>query len=148
MHISYQLFCCLYYCRYSLSKEESDDYVLCDVIGCVENQRWRTECVRVVGDDEKPLLLQSLWKPREGFARRFEIQHKATVEENNSKDKDTVTAGKPHYNHLCTEDVWCFGPLKCYILRMHWRIGMKIGACLRHGALKVLKKFWDSATLW
>ncbi|XP_077101816.1 ras-associating and dilute domain-containing protein isoform X2 [Siphateles boraxobius] len=79
--------------RYSLSKEESDDYVLCDVIGCVDSERWRTECVRVVGDDEKPLLLQSLWKPREGFARRFEIQRKATVEENNSKDKDTVTAG-------------------------------------------------------
>ncbi|XP_067286323.1 ras-associating and dilute domain-containing protein isoform X2 [Pseudorasbora parva] len=79
--------------RYSLSKEEADEYVLCDVIGCVENQSWRTECVRVVGDHEKPLLLQSLWKPREGFARRFEIQQKATVEENNSKDKDTVTAG-------------------------------------------------------
>uniref|UniRef100_A0A671QV11 Ras-associating and dilute domain-containing protein-like n=1 Tax=Sinocyclocheilus anshuiensis TaxID=1608454 RepID=A0A671QV11_9TELE len=79
--------------RYSLSKEDADDYVLCDVIGCVGNQCWRTECVRVVGDHEKPLLLQSLWKPREGFARRFEIQRKATVEENNSKDQDTVTAG-------------------------------------------------------
>uniref|UniRef100_A0A8C1IIF7 Si:ch211-176g6.2 n=1 Tax=Cyprinus carpio TaxID=7962 RepID=A0A8C1IIF7_CYPCA len=79
--------------RYSLSKEDADDYVLCDVIGCIGNQCWRTECVRVVGDNEKPLLLQSLWKPKEGFARRFEIQHKATVEENNSKDQDTVTAG-------------------------------------------------------
>uniref|UniRef100_A0A672LU53 Ras-associating and dilute domain-containing protein-like n=1 Tax=Sinocyclocheilus grahami TaxID=75366 RepID=A0A672LU53_SINGR len=79
--------------RYSLSKEDADDYVLCDVIGCIGNQCWRTECVRVVGDNEKPLLLQSLWKPREGFARRFEIQRKATVEENNSKDQDTVTAG-------------------------------------------------------
>uniref|UniRef100_A0A8C1S0L2 Si:ch211-176g6.2 n=1 Tax=Cyprinus carpio TaxID=7962 RepID=A0A8C1S0L2_CYPCA len=62
---------------YSLSKEDADDYVLCDVIGCIGNQCWRTECVRVVGDNEKPLLLQSLWKPKEGFARRFEIQHKA-----------------------------------------------------------------------
>ncbi|XP_073684250.1 ras-associating and dilute domain-containing protein-like [Garra rufa] len=79
--------------RYSLSKEDADDFVLCDVIGCIGNQCWRTECVRVVGDNEKPLLLQSLWKPKEGFARRFEIQRKATVEENNSKDKDTVTAG-------------------------------------------------------
>ncbi|XP_026133172.1 ras-associating and dilute domain-containing protein [Carassius auratus] len=79
--------------RYSLSKEDTDDYVLCDVIGCIGNQCWRTECVRVVGDNEKPLLLQSLWKPKEGFARRFEIQRKATVEENNSKDQDTVTAG-------------------------------------------------------
>ncbi|XP_043085991.1 ras-associating and dilute domain-containing protein isoform X2 [Puntigrus tetrazona] len=79
--------------RYSLSKEDAEDYVLCDVIGCIGNQCWRTECVRVVGDNEKPLLLQSLWKPKEGFARRFEIQRKATIEENNSKDQDTVTAG-------------------------------------------------------
>ncbi|XP_055032416.2 ras-associating and dilute domain-containing protein [Misgurnus anguillicaudatus] len=79
--------------RYSLSKENTDDYVLCDVIGCIGDHTWRTECVRVVGDNEKPLLLQSLWKPKEGYARRFEIQHKATVEENNSRDKDTVTAG-------------------------------------------------------
>uniref|UniRef100_A0A672LU59 Ras-associating and dilute domain-containing protein-like n=1 Tax=Sinocyclocheilus grahami TaxID=75366 RepID=A0A672LU59_SINGR len=87
--------------RYSLSKEDADDYVLCDVIGCIGNQCWRTECVRVVGDNEKPLLLQSLWKPREGFARRFEIQRKATVEENNSKDQDTVTAGIPRHDSSC-----------------------------------------------
>ncbi|XP_051530637.1 ras-associating and dilute domain-containing protein-like [Myxocyprinus asiaticus] len=79
--------------RYSLSKEHVDDYVLCDVIGCIGDHPWRTECVRVVGDNEKPLLLQSLWKPREGYARRFEIQRKASVEENISKDRDTVTAG-------------------------------------------------------
>ncbi|XP_051969071.1 ras-associating and dilute domain-containing protein-like [Xyrauchen texanus] len=79
--------------RYSLSKEHVDDYVLCDVIGCIGDHPWRTECVRLVGDNEKPLLLQSLWKPREGYARRFEIQRKASVEENISKDRDTVTAG-------------------------------------------------------
>uniref|UniRef100_W5LA70 Ras-associating and dilute domain-containing protein-like n=1 Tax=Astyanax mexicanus TaxID=7994 RepID=W5LA70_ASTMX len=79
--------------RYSLSKSEADAYVLCDVIGCISEQEWRTECVRVVGDNERPLLLQSLWKPREGYARRFEIQRRAIVEEKCSRDKDTVTAG-------------------------------------------------------
>ncbi|KAI7797223.1 putative ras-associating and dilute domain-containing protein-like [Triplophysa rosa] len=79
--------------RYCLNKADTDDYVLCDVIGCIGDHTWRTECVRVVGDNEKPLLLQSLWKPKEGYARRFEIQRKSTVEENNSRDKDTVTAG-------------------------------------------------------
>ncbi|XP_072523171.1 ras-associating and dilute domain-containing protein isoform X2 [Salminus brasiliensis] len=79
--------------RYSLSKAEADAYVLCDVIGRISEQEWRTECVRVVGDNERPLLLQSLWKPREGYARRFEIQRRATVEEKCSRDKDTVTAG-------------------------------------------------------
>ncbi|XP_066521598.1 ras-associating and dilute domain-containing protein [Hoplias malabaricus] len=79
--------------RYSLSKTDADAYVLCDVIGCIGEQEWRTECVRVVGDNERPLLLQSLWKPREGYARRFEIQRRASVEEKSSRDKDTVTAG-------------------------------------------------------
>ncbi|XP_076856201.1 ras-associating and dilute domain-containing protein isoform X2 [Brachyhypopomus gauderio] len=79
--------------RYSLSKAQADAYVLCDVIGRIGEQEWRAECLRVIGDNEKPLLLQALWKPREGYARRFEIQRRTSVEEQNSKDKDTVTAG-------------------------------------------------------
>ncbi|XP_064806662.1 ras-interacting protein 1-like isoform X2 [Oncorhynchus masou masou] len=79
--------------RYGLNKEEAESYVLCDSIGYVGDHQWKTECFRVVGDNEKPLLLQSLWKPREGLARRFEIQRRASVEEKRSRDKDTVTAG-------------------------------------------------------
>ncbi|CDQ95333.1 unnamed protein product, partial [Oncorhynchus mykiss] len=79
--------------RYGLNKEEAESYVLCDSIGYVGDHQWKTECFRVVSDNEKPLLLQSLWKPREGLARRFEIQRRASVEEKRSRDKDTVTAG-------------------------------------------------------
>lgn len=79
--------------RYGLGKEEAESYVLCDTIGSVGGHQWKTEGFRVVGDNEKPLLLQSLWKPREGLARRFEIQRRSSVEEKRSKDKDTVTAG-------------------------------------------------------
>ncbi|XP_040923234.1 ras-associating and dilute domain-containing protein [Toxotes jaculatrix] len=79
--------------RYGLSKEEAESYVLCDTIGSIGQHQWRTEGFRVVGDNEKPLLLQSLWKPREGLARRFEIQRRSSVDEKTSKDKDTVTAG-------------------------------------------------------
>ncbi|XP_034717216.1 ras-associating and dilute domain-containing protein [Etheostoma cragini] len=79
--------------RYGLGKEEAESYVLCDTIGSIGDHRWRTEGFRVVSDNEKPLLLQSLWKPREGLARRFEIQRRSSVEEKTSKDKDTVTAG-------------------------------------------------------
>ncbi|XP_070783451.1 ras-associating and dilute domain-containing protein [Enoplosus armatus] len=79
--------------RYGLGKEEAESYVLCDTIGSIGNRQWRTEGFRVVGDNEKPLLLQSLWKPREGLARRFEIQRRSSVEEKTSKDKDTITAG-------------------------------------------------------
>ncbi|KAF7648327.1 hypothetical protein LDENG_00158530 [Lucifuga dentata] len=79
--------------RYGVGKEEAASYVLCDTIGSIIEHRWRTEGFRVVGDDEKPLLLQSLWKPREGLARRFEIRSRSLVEEKTSKEKDTITAG-------------------------------------------------------
>ncbi|XP_041670932.1 ras-associating and dilute domain-containing protein-like isoform X1 [Cheilinus undulatus] len=79
--------------RYGLSKREAESYVLCDTIGSIGNSQWKTEGFRVVGDNEKPLLLQSLWKPREGLARRFELQKRSSVEEKALKDKDTVTAG-------------------------------------------------------
>ncbi|XP_056136906.1 ras-associating and dilute domain-containing protein [Lampris incognitus] len=87
--------------RYSLNKASAQSYVLCDVIGRLEGGGvggiggggWRTECLRAMGDNEKPLLLQELWKPREGHARRFELRRRAEVEELNAKDKDTVTAG-------------------------------------------------------
>ncbi|XP_047222702.1 ras-associating and dilute domain-containing protein isoform X1 [Girardinichthys multiradiatus] len=80
--------------RYSLNKDAARSYVLCDVIGRLEGGGgWRTECLRALGDNEKPLLLQELWKPREGHARRFELRRRAEVEELNAKEKDTITAG-------------------------------------------------------
>lgn len=87
--------------RYCLEKEDANNYVLCDVIGQAgTDNQWRRECFRVVGDHEKPLTLQSLWKPKEGFSRRFEIQLRASVEEQSLKDRDTVTAGT-HSHPLC-----------------------------------------------
>ncbi|XP_061561762.1 ras-associating and dilute domain-containing protein isoform X3 [Phycodurus eques] len=79
--------------RYGLGKAEANSYVLCDTIGSISERRWKTEGFRVVGDNEKPLLLQSLWKPREGLARRFEIQRRSLVEEQTAQEKDTITAG-------------------------------------------------------
>ncbi|XP_056871822.1 ras-associating and dilute domain-containing protein-like [Takifugu flavidus] len=80
--------------RYCLEKEDASDYALCDVIGQtgVDNL-WRRECFRVVADHEKPLVLQSLWKPKDGFSRRFEIQLRASIEEQSLREQDTVTAG-------------------------------------------------------
>ncbi|KAJ8246364.1 hypothetical protein GJAV_G00266910 [Gymnothorax javanicus] len=80
--------------RYCLEKADAGAYVLCDVIGRIgEDGQWTMECFRVVGDNEKPLMLQSLWKPKEGFARRFEIQKRSSVEERCAEEQDTVTAG-------------------------------------------------------
>lgn len=86
--------------RYCLEKEDAGDYVLCDVIGQTgADHQWKRECFRVVGDHEKPLMLQSLWKPKEGFSRRFEIQLRVSVEEQSLKDRDTVTAGTGLHPH-------------------------------------------------
>ncbi|TRY64400.1 hypothetical protein DNTS_017097, partial [Danionella cerebrum] len=80
--------------RYSLNKASVCNYVLCDVIGRFEgpDRRWRTECLRALGSNEKPLLLQDLWKPKEGYSRRFELRRRAEVEELAAKEKDTITA--------------------------------------------------------
>eukprot|EP00061_Rhincodon_typus_P008217 g30636.t1 len=80
--------------RYAVSRKSATEYLLCDVIGRFEgiDRHWRTECLRALGDNEKPLLLQDLWKPKEGFARRFELRTRAEVEQIAAKEKDTTTA--------------------------------------------------------
>lgn len=81
--------------RYSLSPECASQYVLCDVVGQAgdSGRPWQAQCFRVFGDSEKPLLIQELWKPREGLSRRFELRKRSDVEELAAKDVDTVTAG-------------------------------------------------------
>ncbi|XP_013969790.1 ras-associating and dilute domain-containing protein isoform X2 [Canis lupus familiaris] len=81
--------------RYALSPECASQYVLCDVVGQAGDpgQQWQAECFRVFGDNEKPLLIQELWKPREGLSRRFELRKRSDVEELAAKDVDTLTAG-------------------------------------------------------
>uniref|UniRef100_A0A4W3GBV5 Ras association and DIL domains 2a n=1 Tax=Callorhinchus milii TaxID=7868 RepID=A0A4W3GBV5_CALMI len=80
--------------RYSLDKGRAGEFVLCDVIGKLDGEhQWRPECLRAVGDGEKPLTLQALWKPKEGFARRFELRCRAAMEEMAARERDTVTAG-------------------------------------------------------
>ncbi len=101
--------------RYSLNKASACSFVLCDVIGRFEgpDRRWRTECLRALGNNEKPLLLQDLWKPRDGYSRRFELRRRAEVEELAAKEKDTVTAGNAPMHSLrnkCSaEDVLVVG---------------------------------------
>ena len=86
--------------RYGFENANPRDYVLCDVVGTfeqVENQRgskrgkskppdeeeqpkWTTEYIRAINDYEKPLVLQSLWKPTNGRYRRFELRKRVDVE--------------------------------------------------------------------
>lgn len=53
----------------------------------------------MVGDHERPLMLQSLWKPKEGFSRRFEIQLRASVEAQSVRERDNITAGQRSPSH-------------------------------------------------
>ena len=70
--------------KYSIENANPNDYVLCDVVGHFkveenksekdfEEAQWVTEYMRVVNDREKPLVVQSLWKPASGRLRRFEL---------------------------------------------------------------------------
>ncbi|XP_040845967.1 ras-associating and dilute domain-containing protein [Ochotona curzoniae] len=81
--------------RYALDPASAGQYVLCDVVGRAGDpgQRWQAQCLRVFGDNEKPLLIQELWKPREGLSRRFELRKRSDVEALAAKEVDTITAG-------------------------------------------------------
>ncbi|XP_033100429.1 ras-associating and dilute domain-containing protein-like isoform X2 [Anneissia japonica] len=91
--------------RYSLPKDASEEYVLCEVVGRLNTQRavgkgqkkvvfderdWEMGCLRVVENNEKPLLLQGFWKPCEGCARRFEIRRRSRII---ATSQDNVTSG-------------------------------------------------------
>uniref|UniRef100_A0A8C6XG56 Rap associating with DIL domain n=1 Tax=Naja naja TaxID=35670 RepID=A0A8C6XG56_NAJNA len=81
--------------RYGLNRVDVSRYVLCDVVGTFagSEKQWKMEGLRILRDHEKPLLIQDLWKPREGFSRRFELRKRSEVEEMMAEDKDTITAG-------------------------------------------------------
>lgn len=56
-----------------------DAFALCDALGRpaaggLANGEWRAEHLRVLGDAERPLLVQELWRARPGWARRFELR--------------------------------------------------------------------------
>ncbi|KAK2088865.1 Ras-interacting protein 1 [Saguinus oedipus] len=56
-----------------------DAFALCDALGRpavagAGSGEWRAEHLRVLGDSERPLLVQELWRARPGWARRFELR--------------------------------------------------------------------------
>ncbi|XP_043852214.1 ras-interacting protein 1 [Dromiciops gliroides] len=57
----------------------AEAFALCDALGRPPAAsggagEWRAEHVRVLGDSERPLLVQELWRPRPGWGRRFELR--------------------------------------------------------------------------
>ncbi|XP_039253935.2 ras-associating and dilute domain-containing protein-like isoform X2 [Styela clava] len=55
------------------------------------DEKFVEDYVRPLNDHEKPLVLQSLWKPLEGYARRFELRDRTQVLDLIKTEKDTQT---------------------------------------------------------
>uniref|UniRef100_A0A1A8J5T8 Ras interacting protein 1 n=1 Tax=Nothobranchius kuhntae TaxID=321403 RepID=A0A1A8J5T8_NOTKU len=77
-----------------VQRHSPEDFLLCDVIGKPVQQpdgaiNWETECRRSVAPWECPLLLVDMWRPKDGFERRFEIHRKDDYEkEEREKEKE------------------------------------------------------------
>ncbi|XP_040181567.1 ras-interacting protein 1 isoform X1 [Rana temporaria] len=80
--------------RYAVADADAEAFVLCDVVGRFVGYdgEWKMEYLRIVGDNERPLVLQEMWKPKAGFSRRFEIRRKEEVEKMTVAE-DNETAG-------------------------------------------------------
>ncbi|XP_073728114.1 ras-interacting protein 1 [Misgurnus anguillicaudatus] len=86
----------------ALQKYSPEDFLLCDVIGKPIQQpdgaiEWQTECRRSVASWECPLQLVDMWRPKEGFERRFEIQRLDEYErEEKEKEKQRERDGESY----------------------------------------------------
>lgn len=76
--------------KYGIEDANPNNFFLCDVVGHFkvdnngkeehEEAQWVTEYMRIVNDNEKPLVVQSLWKPAAGRLRRFELVKRVQLE--------------------------------------------------------------------
>lgn len=86
----------------ALQKYSPEDFLLCDVIGKPIQQpdgaiEWQMECRRSVASWECPLQLVDMWRPKEGFERRFEIQRLEEYErEEKEKEKQRERDGESY----------------------------------------------------
>ncbi|KAK7886348.1 hypothetical protein WMY93_025969 [Mugilogobius chulae] len=83
-----------------LQKYSPEDFLLCDVIGKPVQQpdgaiKWETECRRSVASWECPLLLVDMWRPKDGFERRFEIHRRDEYErEEREREREREREGE------------------------------------------------------
>ncbi|NXB38692.1 RADIL protein, partial [Eulacestoma nigropectus] len=86
--------------RYGLNPDDFGQFALCDVVGrpgggtASSAGGWQGEHLREVGDWERPLVLQELWKPKAGWSRRFEIRRRQELERAGDTGDDGDTAGE------------------------------------------------------
>ncbi|XP_016413337.1 ras-interacting protein 1-like isoform X2 [Sinocyclocheilus rhinocerous] len=86
----------------ALQKYFPEDFLLCDVIGKPIQQpdgaiKWQTEYRRSVASWECPLQLVDMWRPKDGFERRFEIQRLDEYErEEKEKERERERDGESY----------------------------------------------------
>ncbi|NXT99990.1 RADIL protein, partial [Buphagus erythrorhynchus] len=85
--------------RYGLNPDDFGQFALCDVVGRpggggTAGGGWQGEHLREVGDWERPLVLQELWKPKAGWSRRFEIRRRQDLERAGEAGDDGDSAGE------------------------------------------------------
>ncbi|XP_016145181.1 ras-interacting protein 1-like isoform X2 [Sinocyclocheilus grahami] len=86
----------------ALQKYFPEDFLLCDVIGKPIQQpdgaiKWQTECRRSVASWECPLQLVDMWRPKDDFERRFEIQRLDEYErEEKEKERERERDGESY----------------------------------------------------
>ncbi|KAA0703132.1 Ras-interacting protein 1 [Triplophysa tibetana] len=86
----------------ALQKYYPEEFLLCDVIGKPIHQpdgaiKWQTECRRGVAAWECPLQLVDMWRPKDGFERRFEISRLDEYErEEKEKEKERERDGESY----------------------------------------------------
>ncbi|XP_072316327.1 ras-interacting protein 1 isoform X2 [Eucyclogobius newberryi] len=81
-----------------LQKYSPEDFLLCDAIGKPVQRpngglQWETECRRSVAPWECPLLLVDMWRPKDGFERRFEI-HRRDDYERDEREREREREGE------------------------------------------------------
>uniref|UniRef100_H2Z868 Ras-associating domain-containing protein n=1 Tax=Ciona savignyi TaxID=51511 RepID=H2Z868_CIOSA len=72
--------------RYGIPRQQAKLYALCEVVG---KHGFQEDYIRPLNDHERPLILQSYWKPIDGHCRRFEIRRKSKVFKKQTKDNET-----------------------------------------------------------
>uniref|UniRef100_F6Q5A8 Ras-associating and dilute domain-containing protein n=1 Tax=Ciona intestinalis TaxID=7719 RepID=F6Q5A8_CIOIN len=85
--------------RYGLQRQHAKKYILCEVIGRLTTENipqsryngLKEDYIRPLNDHERPLKLQSYWKPLDGHCRRFEIRLKSELQVLNAASKDNET---------------------------------------------------------
>ncbi|KAM9299425.1 ras-interacting protein 1 [Gastrophryne carolinensis] len=82
--------------RYAVADADTESFVLCDVVGHFVGHEgeWKMEYLRIVGDHERPLVLQEMWKPKTGFSRRFEIRRMQEVDKLTKAEDNETEAGQ------------------------------------------------------